>query len=376
MSTGYGKVIAMMATLLVSGAIVYTMLRPKVGRQKVPIDLASVPRLVMAFYHDWYGNTTGPTGAWVHWNHPIWDTASGEEVGRYDPEVFASPGRRDIGATNYPMGGPYDNRDPELLRMQIGQAHESGIDVIIIDWWGDATGAELTDGNMEAMVELNDGEGLGMKFAILLDGLYAIPTPSPEDTIARLEYAIGKYGNRPSYLRVQGLPVVFVFSTGTYPPETWDRIIGKVIDDGYGALFLGDAFSEGYAKVFDGLQTYSPVGWMAQGQNITEVYLELSDLAQSQNEPLGLAVLPGYDDTKVRRPGMVIGRGGGATYNSTWRAVFASGCQWVLICSWNEWHEGTEIEPSLEYADYYLKLTRHYSRHFKAGTDPFKGKDP
>lgn len=122
MPVKYAKVMAVVATLLVGGAVVYTMFKMKGGRQKVRIDLASVPKLVMAFYHDWYGNTTGPTGAWVHWNHPVWDMASGEEVGRHDPEVFASPDRRDIGATNYPMAGPYNNRDPELIRLHISQA--------------------------------------------------------------------------------------------------------------------------------------------------------------------------------------------------------------------------------------------------------------
>jgi len=41
---------------------------------------------------------------------------------------------------------------------------------------------------------------------------------------------------------------------------------------------------------------------------------------------------------------------------------------WVLITSWNEWHEGSEIEPSLEYGDKYLSLTQEYGRAF-AGSE-------
>ena len=30
----------------------------------------------------------------------------------------------------------------------------------------------------------------------------------------------------------------------------------------------------------------------------------------------------------------------------------------LLVTSFNEWHEGTEVEPSTEFGDAYLRLTR------------------
>jgi hypothetical protein len=35
----------------------------------------------------------------------------------------------------------------------------------------------------------------------------------------------------------------------------------------------------------------------------------------------------------------------------------------ITITSFNEWHEGTEIEPSLEYGDNYLLLAKKYSSY-------------
>ena len=40
----------------------------------------------------------------------------------------------------------------------------------------------------------------------------------------------------------------------------------------------------------------------------------------------------------------------------------------VLLTSWNEWHEGTELEPSREYGFDYLTLTRQYAEIFKQTT--------
>jgi hypothetical protein len=40
---------------------------------------------------------------------------------------------------------------------------------------------------------------------------------------------------------------------------------------------------------------------------------------------------------------------------------------WVLVESFNHWEIGTEIEPSVQFGDQYLKLTAEYAARFKAG---------
>ena len=59
--------------------------------------------------------------------------------------------------------------------------------------------------------------------------------------------------------------------------------------------------------------------------------------------------------------------GNGTFYRDMWEKVMLSDPQWVLITSFNEWHEGTEIEPSLDYGDLYLNLTKYYYSLFEAG---------
>ena len=72
--------------------------------------------------------------------------------------------------------------------------------------------------------------------------------------------------------------------------------------------------------------------------------------------------LPGYDDTKLRGAERVkFDRRDGGFYRDYWKiaAKFVVPDQrLLLITTFNEWHEGTELEPSVEYGDLYLKLTR------------------
>ena len=78
-------------------------------------------------------------------------------------------------------------------------------------------------------------------------------------------------------------------------------------------------------------------------------------------------VIPGYDDTKIRKPGLKADRLDGQVYRVLWDEAMKAKPDWVLITSWNEWHEGSEIEPSLEYSDQYLRLTGSYALRFRRG---------
>ena len=51
-------------------------------------------------------------------------------------------------------------------------------------------------------------------------------------------------------------------------------------------------------------------------------------------------------------------RDGGAFFRETWSAAMATNPDMIMITSFNEWLEGTHIEPSVTYGDFYLNLTR------------------
>jgi len=79
-----------------------------------------------------------------------------------------------------------------------------------------------------------------------------------------------------------------------------------------------------------------------------------------------VTVLAGYDDSTQGRPlpRPITERRDGDTYRVLWEAALMANPDWVLICSWNEWHEGSEIEPSLEYGSLFLNATSVFSREF------------
>ena len=58
------------------------------------------------------------------------------------------------------------------------------------------------------------------------------------------------------------------------------------------------------------------------------------------------SVGPGYDARRGSGDPRVKPRRNGATYDAMWRAAIAAKADRVTITSFNEWHEGTQIEPA------------------------------
>jgi hypothetical protein len=78
-------------------------------------------------------------------------------------------------------------------------------------------------------------------------------------------------------------------------------------------------------------------------------------------------VTPGFDDTKlVGRVGRQVARANGQVYDAQWDAAVTSGADWVVVTSWNEWWENTQIEPGVRYGTVFLDRTRAWAAAFKS----------
>jgi len=90
-------------------------------------------------------------------------------------------------------------------------------------------------------------------------------------------------------------------------------------------------------------------------------YLQGHRCVVSDLTPIILTVSCGYDDRKQRLPGFFIDREKGALYRRNWELALAQDPDVVLINTWNEWPEGTNIAPSVEFGYLYVELTLTYS---------------
>ena len=132
----------------------------------------------MAHYMPWYASKP-VSGYWGwHWT-----------MNHFDPEILDNSGRRDIASHYYPLIGAYDSSDPMALEYHISLMKLSGIDGIIIDWYGieDFYDYAIINRNTSQIIDIASKAGLA--FAIcyedqtikhMVDGNYLDKDDKPQ----------------------------------------------------------------------------------------------------------------------------------------------------------------------------------------------------
>jgi len=312
--------------------------------------ITRVPREVLAFYYTWYGRPERH-GRWVHW-------------GKVDPD------RHDISeSTHCPALGAYDSHDPVVIDRHIDQAKAHGLTGFIATWWGQGTFDDRA-----FLTLLERAEKKNFKVTVYWETAPGTGQRQVDQAISDLVYVLERYGSSPAFLKVEGKPVVFVYGRvmGQVPLRSWPAIVKGVRQKAGDVLLFADGYQAGYARMFDGIHTYNICDWV-QGKEPGELrvlsagsFADAVQLARTHGRISCLTVIPGYDDTKIRTPGINAERQEGQTYRVLWEEAIKADPDWVLITSWNEWHEGSEIESSWEDGDAYLKLTGEYAPRFRA----------
>jgi len=317
--------------------------------ERAKVSWTKVPKKVLAFYYPWYGNPQ-VSGRWFHWSN-------------------VDEAKKQIGSsTHYPILGPYDSHDPKVVEQHCRWAKEAGLDGFIVSWW------HPNDFHDRAMPLILD---TAQKFGLEVTAYFeTVPTRTREQALEYVMHLLNRYGKHPAWLKLNGKPVIFVYG----------RAIGEIGLDGWlwviveanrryegGAVFIGDQISKRAARIFDGIHTYNITGQTA-GKSPDEIREWARKTFPNWVETAGddriacLTIIPGYDDSKLpdrKPPRPITERHGGETYRVLWEAAIEANPDWVLITSWNEWHEGSEIEPSAEYGERELKTTAEYAPKFK-----------
>ncbi|MGB7600913.1 MAG: glycoside hydrolase family 99-like domain-containing protein [Candidatus Sulfotelmatobacter sp.] len=316
--------------------------------------LFGITRQVLAFYYGWYG-IPSLEGHWVHWNGV--DEAA----------------HRTSNTTGYPAVGPYDSHDPSTVAHQVEMAKVAGITGFIASWWGPGS---FEDRGIPLLIAAAARRGLVVS-AILEEIPGDDHVRKMQSAVQEIDYLLARYAGESAWLRAGGKPVIYVYGRALHAllPDEWREAISAVRRDNPGGVMLiADEFKPEYASVFDGASNYN-VTTSTYNKGPTQLRIWAHNTYPLMVESAGpgkistLTVIPGFDDSELGRPPPrpITRRRGGETYRILWREAIAAQPDYILITSWNEWHEGTEIEPSVEYGTTYLSVTATLAHQFLMG---------
>jgi glycoprotein endo-alpha-1,2-mannosidase len=259
---------------------------------------------VSTFYYPWYG-TAAVDGSFEHW----------AQLGHSPPSNIAS--------SYYPAAGLYSSSDKLIVAQQMDEISQAGIDEIAVSWWGRGS---PEDARLPLVIAAARADGIAV--AIHLEPYADRSVATTVDDVA--------------YLRGLGIKKFYVYRPFDMPVSDWAA--AKDALHAGGMIFYAQTGMVGAASAagFDGVYTYDIVTY---GGMMFRRYCNEAHRVHLLCAP---SVGPGYDARRGSGDPKLKPRRDGATYDAMWRSAISSGADSVTITSFNEWHEGTQIEPASE----------------------------
>lgn len=272
---------------------------------------------VAIFYYPWYGTPTRD-GGWQHWN----------QRGYGPPSA--------IGAAYFPSRGAYSSSDPEIVRAHMQEIAATGIDTVIVSWWGPGS----TEDMRLPLVVAGAFES-GLRVAVHVEP-YRGRTPADVATQVRR-------------LQEHGVRDFYVYDSSSSPDSEWAAVTESL----RGVRLFANTSLVGKARDggFHGVYTYDVLVYSGSS------FPRLCAQARAAGLLCAPSVGPGFDAFVATGEQRRRDRLDGAVYDRMWRQALRSRPDVVTVTSYNEWHEGTQIEPAQSANASYFSYEGAYGLH-------------
>ncbi len=302
---------------------------------------------VLAFYYPWYSHNSQNSR---HWK----DVNSKQQTIRSSHE--------------YPLLGPYNSLSQTVIDQHFQWAQEAGIHGFIVSWWGINSFEDKVVPKL--IISAN-------KYQMSLSIYYEkISEPvSEKNVIKDICYVYHQYiRNNSTWLTINGHPSLFIYQRPlkqlhSQEPHLWQNLLKKINHHLGCQLHMSiDGLKSQYLSSFDSIHTYNILSKPIQKKVSTKKetlsvvrnqYQYWKHQCQRVQKPVIMTIMPGYNDTSVRTPGDKLHYQN--LYEDLWKMSLSFQPDIILITSWNEWHENTQIEPSLQRQDHLLKITKKFN---------------
>ena len=346
-----------------------------------------------AFYYAWYGNVE-TDGRYMHWNHHYMSHWNPSVSKKYPQGRHVPP--EDIGASFYPELGCYSSIDPGVITQHMLQLRSAGVGVISVSWY--PPGLSDDEGpppDPVIPVLLDASLAHGIKITLHIEPYKGRTPQSVRDDLL---YIHSHYTQHPAYYKQEHvnssengekhlLPVIYIYDSYLSPASEWATVFrpdGALSVRGreYDCVAIALLVEHGHMQFavdggFDGVYTYFAANGFSFGSTFSN-WDTISKFADRNGLLFIPSFGPGYNDLQVRPWNKVtsLDREHGTYYQEGFKnALKHSRGGIISITSFNEWGEGTQIEPAvpqkttrrtyLDYSpresDFYLQLTRKMS---------------
>jgi hypothetical protein len=324
----------------------------------------------MVYYMPWFvAKPFSDSWGW-HWT-----------MNHYDPDIINAAGERQIASWYSPLIGPYDSADPVVLEYHVLLMKLAGIDGVIVDWYGRDNYLDYGINNERTAALFNFTRKAGLKFSLCYEdqtiqqkingGFIAASNalPHAQETMRYLE---SHYFTEPTFLKLNDRPVLLNFGPQFFKSNAqWEEIFSVLKPELRPAFFTEDNRLAVGMGAFDW-----PPMWLSQAPGTRgvlsiaalEYYLSDFDQKAAAWPAFISSAWPRFHDiyqpAGVRDYWGYLGDRNGDTFRETLRRAMTNASAVVQIVTWNDFGEGTVIEPTEEYGYRDLGIIQDFRRQY------------
>ena len=265
------------------------------------------------FFYPWFQNQK-TDGAWGIWN----------SNGHSAPQNWFSNYLPDVDTTAFdPASELYSSNDDAVFYWQLRKLAEAKQEVAISSWWGQGHKTDtafrhiITD-----VMNRPDNPYPNLRWSLYYEA-EGQGNPTVATIVNDLNYIKTNYSDQKAYLKVGGKPVVFVYADATDGADMASRWAqARSQTDFYVVL-----------KVYSGYKS---------DPNQPDSWHQYAPAVRSDNQaPYSFAVSPGFwkDGEAVRLARNL------TEFRAAVTNMVNANVTWKLTETWNEWGEGTAVEP-------------------------------
>jgi hypothetical protein len=326
---------------------------------------------IFAHFMPWFEAAPEKKAWGWHWTM---NSVNPNEFESDETKSKGSNSRRKIAAHYYPEIGPYNSADDAVLEYQLLLMKLSGIDGVIVDWYGRTDHFDYALLHANTVKLLEHTQKIGLKFAVcyedqtipkLVAGGKIETTAVVDHAVREIKWLKENWFNQNNYLQLDGLPVLLSFGNEGLTHAQWDKVISSL---GFDLQY----FSEHHRREC----AVGAFDWPVPDQSkTTDSFLRDS----KQWKHLIPVAFPGFNDfyyqAGIAKSWREIPEKDGATFRKTLRQALGTKSPVVQIATWNDWGEGTVIEPSVEFGDRDLKVIQQMRRELVDPKFPYEAED-
>ncbi|MEJ5310674.1 MAG: glycoside hydrolase family 71/99-like protein [Anaerolineae bacterium] len=332
--------------------------------------------LLMAHYMPWY-QTPDVSGYWGwHWT-----------MNHFNPAHMDENGRPQIASHTMPLTGPYDSMDDALLEYQVALMKLSGIDGVIVDWYGTEEFWDYGVLNRATGKLFTYIKEAGLRFAIcyedqtvkhMVENKHLSAADVYTHGQAVMRYLQDTWFGDDAYLKSNGRPVLLTFGPQYYASGSdWEKLF-SVLD--VQPIFI--TLDKRVGTVSTSSFPWPPM-WASKDGVLTQAALE-NYLKPFYAKVGGDAyrvggAFPGFHDI-YKEAGISEGYGylddqDGETFRFTLELALSNTPDVVQLITWNDYGEGTVIEPTEEFGYRYLEMVQEARRAMAGDAFTFTAED-